>query len=280
MTFKTEKLLLYVVREVFSSDINDVYVCRNMEQPGNQYYTLVMIKQHSIAGQLLRAFERNPGQNFICQDCFSIQESIGFVFPYERERPLTEFYMGKGISVPECEEICIKLVLQCISSGIPPQILYLILSQNAIHIQRDHRIFFSYLLDFASYDDARSEQDCVAKCAEIIVKLLEPCGRKKAKSYDLIRKKMYKSRYNGFMELYKDITLAAESGQKPGIQTKWKCFWEEKKDIVFRILLIICVILLLSALFLLLSQMIFGEVLLFRLFSNPFERIGTESLIK
>lgn len=278
MIFKTEKRLLNVVSEAFASDTNEVYVCKDMGQPGKTYYTVILIKQHQIAGQLIKAFEKNESEKSLDLEYFSVQGHIGLVLPYEKERPLTEFYMGSRFSVTKCEEICTNLVLQCITSKLPPQLLYLILSQNSINIQRDNSLSFSYLLDLNQYDDKKTRQDCIKQCAEIIVKLLEPCHGKKAKSYDLIRKKTYKNGYTDFTELYKDIVLTATAEKKPGIREIWKNFREEKKDTLFRLLLIVCIILILLTLIMLLSQLIFGEVKLFRLFSNPLKKIGTEIL--
>lgn len=282
MVLNANKLLLHVVREVFVSEVNDIYVCRDEKGVDNQYYTLLLIKDHQIAGQIIQAFERNKKESreqaYI--DCFSIQDDIGMVFPYNLERPLKQFYMGSLLSISKCEEVCCNLIIQCITLELPPQLLYLILSQEAIHIQRDSSILFSYMLDLKEYDGERTEKDCVRKCAEIIVKLLGQCQKKNIKSYELIRKKTYKTGYSEFSELYKDIMLAAVPGQKTSIRVRWKNFWEQKKDALFRLLLIFCFMLMIFMLIMMLSQIIFGEVPLFRLCSNPFKRIGTETLIK
>lgn len=282
MVFKANKLLLNVVREVFVSEVNDVYICSDKKDFNNQYYTLLIIKDHRIAGRIIQSFEINKKQNKepVYIDCFSIQDDTGMVFPYYFERPLKKFYMGGLLSVSECEEICSNLLIQCVRLELPPELLYLILSQEAIHIQRDNSISFSYMLNLSEYDDKRTEKDCVGKCAEIIVKLLEQCHKKNIKSYELIRKKTYKNGYSGFSELYKDIMLAAASEHKRDIRIQWKIFWEGKRDGLFRLLLIICIVLMILMLIMLLSQIIFGEVPLFRLCSNPFKKIGTETLIK
>ncbi|MCI8669807.1 MAG: hypothetical protein HFI34_09870 [Lachnospiraceae bacterium] len=279
MTFKTEKRLLMVVSQVFASEINEVYVCRDIKFTGNLYYTVILIKQRQIGGQIIKAFETCETEESLCPEYFSAEDSLGLVLPYENERPLTEFYMGNLLSPEECEVICINLVIQCMVSKIPPQLLYLILTQKNIQIQRDNSISFSWFLDLGSYDDNRTGRDCARRCGEIIVSLLEPCRRKKGKSYDLIRKKTYKRGYTDFSELYRDIILTGESEKKPGLRTKWKHFLESKKDILFRLLLFACIILILLTLVILLSQILSGEVRLFRLFINPFKKIGTETLI-
>ena len=278
MTFKTEKRLLTVVSQVFASEINEVYICRDIKYTGNPYYTVILITQHRIARQIIKAFKTGDTEEFLCPEYFSVQDTVGLVLPYENERPLTKFYMGSLLSPWECEAICTNLVIQCIVSNIPPQLLYLILTQKNIQIQRDNSISFSWFLDLGRFDDNRTGRDCVRQCAEIIVSLLEPCRKKKAKSYELIRKKTYKNGYTDFTDLYRDIMLTAESEKKPGLLIKWKNFRERKKDVLFRLLLLICIILILLTLVILLSQILSGEVRLFRLFFNPFKNIGTETL--
>lgn len=278
MTFKTEKRLLNVVSQVFASEINEVYICKDVKEPGNIYYTIILIKQRRIAGAIIKAFETGKTEAALYPEYFSVQGSVGLVFPYESERPLAGFYMGSLCSAGECEAICRNLVIQCMVSEIPPQVLYLTLTQKNIGIQRDNRITFSWFLDLSRYDDSRTRQDCVRQCAEIILRLLEPFPREKAKSYMLIRKKTYKNGYKDFTELYRDLMLTAESEQKPEPGIKRKKIWEEKQELLFRLLLFLCIILILLTSIILLSQVISGEVRLFRLFINPFKKIGTETL--
>ena len=54
MTFKTEKRLLNVVSQVFASEINEVYICKDVKEPGNIYYTIILIKQRRIAGAIMK----------------------------------------------------------------------------------------------------------------------------------------------------------------------------------------------------------------------------------
>lgn len=278
MTFKTEKRLLTVISQVFASEINEVYICRDIRYTGNPYYTVILIQQSRIARQIIKAFETGKTEESSALEYFSAPDSLGLVLPYENQRSLSEFYMGELLSARECEVICTNLVIQCMVSKIPPQLLYLILTQKNIQIQRDNSISFSWFLDLRRYDDNRTGRDCVRRCGEIIVSLLEPCRKKKEKSYDLIRRKTYKNGYTDFTELYRDIILTAESEKKTGLRIRWKNFLEKKKDSLFRLLLLICIILILLTLVILLSQILSGEVRLFRLFFNPFKKIGTETL--
>ena len=57
MTFKTEKRLLTVVSQVFASEINEVYICRDIKYTVNPYYTVILITQHRIARQSMKAFK-------------------------------------------------------------------------------------------------------------------------------------------------------------------------------------------------------------------------------
>lgn len=277
MVYKTKNFLLNVIQKVLVTNTNDVYVCNDLENKTSNYYTVVIIKDHSIGWKIIKDLENNR-QNHTKKDelvyieYFSIQEDIGIVFPYVHERPLNQFYMGRLLMLSESEEICTNLILHCLSSCLPKPLLYLILSQEMIHIARDNRISFSYTLDLGSYDETKQEKDCAGKCGELIVKLLEQCNKRKVRSLELIRKKTYKGGYENFIELYKDLQLAATSTNKVHKKRKWNG--------LFRLLIIICIFLTFLALIMLLSQLIFGEISLYRLLSNPFNRIGTETLTK
>lgn len=171
--------------------------------------------------------------------------------------------------------------MECLSAGLPWPLLYLVLSQDGVQIAKDNTVYFTLLLDLADLDPERSEKNCVSCCARLLLELLEPAAkrrRKRLKSYELIRRKSAKYVYNGFPELYQDIKVTALPAKKTSLKTKAAVFWQDRRDGLFRLLLVLCAVLALAAAAALVSNLLFGEIPLLRLFQHRFDVIGTENL--
>ncbi|MEG0779408.1 MAG: hypothetical protein RR426_02295, partial [Oscillospiraceae bacterium] len=84
--------------------------------------------------------------------------------------------------------------------------------------------------------------------------------------------------YSAFSELYRDIRLTAIPSQKTGFWARLRGIWWRNRDRLFHLFLALCVPLVILALVMLVSQLIFGDIPLLRLFRHCFEMIGTESM--
>ena len=131
----------------------------------------------------------------------------------------------------------------------------------------------------------REERSCAACCAQLLMELLaEPAEggrrsrRRKLKSFELLQKKSQKNSYTGFAELYQDIKLTALPSAKVPLRGRLGHAWQSKRDGLFRVLLVLCILLAAAAVVMLVSQLIFGDVPLLRLFHHTFDVIGTENL--
>jgi hypothetical protein len=280
MIYQTNTKLLGSVREVLRGEVNDILICKELNSPIQVFYTLLIIKDHTYVKKILEVLaeapEKEEGKK-IYLDCFTAEGKLSLLFPYRRERPMAKFFL-ENISLYECEQICINLVMECIASNLPPSLLYLALSWDNVHIDKDNSIFFTCFFDFKNFDGAKREVDCVRACALLIMELLIKQQKRSVKSYELISKKVLKSAYNSFPELYRDIKLTAVGEKPDGIIKKLKDLFYRNRDNLFRILLIISGTLVGIALLVFLSQMIFGDAALFRLFSHSLDKIGKESL--
>ena len=87
------------------------------------------------------------------------------VFPWQQERPLKDFYMGESYTLTECENVCISVIMACITSNLPYPVLYLILEQGQLHLAKDRTVCLGYQIDLAELDPAKSERDCAVQCA-------------------------------------------------------------------------------------------------------------------
>lgn len=279
MIYESQGMQLNTVRIVRKSAANDVLICRDLNSDAGSLYTLLLIKDHKIVKQVLESFEHS-GENRkrACVASFSWNGDFCMVFPYKAERQLTAFYAGERFPLSKCEDICIHLILACMTEGVPYPLLYLMLQQNQIHLAKDDSVFLSYQIDLTEINPKITEKECTVQCARILLELLKPKAPQKAVSYTLLKKKIEKRSYSELSELYKDIRIAAVSKEKKGIRARIAAWIMAYRDTLFRILLITCVFLGLIVAVTFLAQLIFGDAPWLRLFTNSFQVIGTENL--
>lgn len=280
MGYQSENRTLRCVREVLHGKVNDVMICRDEREQNGVFYTVWRIHNHQTAKQILTLLEekRRPGQAMI--ETFSNRDGFFLVLDYEKERYLDDFYMENSRTVEECEMICRSLVVSCMASGLPWPILYLILTQRQIHLNQDREVRLGYTIDLEDLNPNFQEGQCAACCAGILRELLGKKRAVRAVSYRLLTKKIPRNSYDSFQELYTDIRLTSERKKKRGIRQRIRLLMEKYQGSIFRILLVLCVILMILVLVMIISNLVWGEIPLFRLFINPFRQIGTESLVK
>lgn len=285
MVYYFERKELEVVSTMFRGRVNDVVVCRDRLSASGTLYTLLVIHDRECARNLLMVMESDSCSGEpVCLGHFSQNEELIFMFPFREERKFSAFAAGQVTRFEVGESIAVNLVIECLSSGLPWPLLYLVLEQDGVQIAQDHTVYFTVCPDLADLRVDRTERNCVSSCARILLDLLAPPTggrrrqRKKLKSYELIRKKSAKNAYAGFSELYRDIRLTALPVEKTSLKTRVKGAWNRNRDRMFRVLLVLCVLLVLVALAALVTQVIFGEIPWLRLFQNTFDVIGTENL--
>ena len=286
MTYSSQRMELEMISVLFRGSDNDVIVCRDRLSPSGALYTVWVVHNRACARKLLAVIESSErSEPFPCLKQIAQNEDLLFVFPYREDRKFSEFAKGQMVTASVGESIAINVVMECLSSGLPWPLLYLVLEQGRIHITKDNSIYFTLDLDLSELDAGKTERNCVSSCARLILDLLaEPAAgsrrsrKKQLKSFELIRKKSMKGAYQMFPELYQDIKLTAIPGVKVPLKQKVKGAWQRNRDWLFRLLLIVCGLLVLIALAMLVTQIIFGEVPWLRLFQNTFDVIGTENL--
>lgn len=289
MVYELENRKLEIVGELRTTKVNDVLVCRNLMEEGKREYLLWKLKDHTIARKIIQELY-GSGKKESCLDCFTQGSNAFFLFPYEQSRPLLRFwrtaeFKQKQQSNTEKEteqnkkmEICKKLVLECKASYLPFSLLYLVLRQEQVHVSPQGELFFQMDLDLTQWSD-QAEDSCVQACAKLIQTFFDRDGKKWERNlYRLLEKKTERRAYQNFRELYGDISLLRTVFTKK----RWgqNGISEQGKSRLFKILLWSSMILIILAIVIFISYLIFGEVPLFRLFEHGFEQIGTESLLQ
>ena len=187
MFYQSQRMKLRCVRIVKKSRTNDIVICEDLNTSARNLYTLLAIKEHQTVKTYLEVFEQahlTAQDSYI--DSFSDQGAFCMVFAYQQERPLKDFYMGESYTLAECENVCISVIMACITSNLPYPVLYLILEQGQLHLAKDHTVCLGHQIDLEELDPARTERDCVVQCASILRDLLRPKSSQKAFSYRLL----------------------------------------------------------------------------------------------
>lgn len=279
MVFESAGIRLKSVRTVLVNESCEILVCENLNDTNRAYSTVIIVKEHELVGRFLKAYENSGGKNGRVETYASGGRYL-IVYPYERERPLKTFCVGGAMSLQECEEICINLIIACMTCELPWPILYLVLTQDQVHLAADGGVYLSYMIDMSSLDETKTQKDCVVACARILLRVLESKAERKADSYVLLNMKTERESYETFPELYKDVEVASVSNRNNGLLVRIIGLFTDHKDQIFRVFLMICVLLLVFTVVTLLTNAIFGDVPWLRFFVSSFEQIGKESMLQ
>ena len=205
MVYYHEDRVLEVVATLFSGPVNDVVVCRDTASSAGAKYIMLVIRDHNCVKRLL------PIWDSCCTELpylfrFAQNDELIYGSPFRADRRFSSFAKGQMISPRVGETICVNLVLECSACPFPFPLLYLILTQDNVHITKENEVYFSPALDLAELDESMGERECTIRCAKMILELLEGVSRKKGKklkSFELIRKKIKSNSYSAFAELYR-----------------------------------------------------------------------------
>lgn len=278
MSFHVGNKSLNVIREVLYNEVNEVYVCQDENCKLNNYYTFWKVKDHQLAKKIIEMLTEAE-QKKLGNEYFAGKNFMGFLFPYEEERPLFRFFESNGNSRKEREIIYFAIVKSCMINEIPNPLCYLLMSQKQMQLNKDNVINFSYFVDLREFDSTIKEADCVNLCASLLLELMKK-SEKKSDSYSLLKKKMEKQSYLQWNQLYKDLKISCRQQKKRNYLVLLKKKIAKNKNNLFYILLWVSCVFLILSLIMIISQMIFREIPFFRIFQNCFEQIGTQSLLQ
>ncbi|MDR2770972.1 MAG: hypothetical protein LBB57_02925 [Clostridiales Family XIII bacterium] len=279
MIFYAGDMVLEPVREVFDGPKNGVSICRDLQSPIGAHYVLLRVKDRTLARRLIAIFEHS--ERILSEGvspyvaCFTQNELLCYLFDYREERRIGLFAPGQIGSSAAWESVCVNLVLECLSSPIPFPLLSLSLAPDNVHLEKDGAIFFTPYYDLSQLSDADDESVCARRCVELMLSLLPTKGH--LKSAELMRKKLLKSAFRSLPELYRDIKVT-ELPKKRKFKAYMADLWRHNKDRLFSLMLVLCVIAAIFAVIVLLSQLIFGNVPILRIFERCFDVIGLRSL--
>lgn len=273
MIYRSGSRRLQELGIILRGKANDAVLCRDLQSGG--LYTVLTVKEHGTVKKLLELYGAQQDRFLL----LSGNGGYGAVFSYAEERRLSRFYVEDGTPA-DCEKICLNLTAACMSCQIPWPLLYLILDQGQIHLRRDNSVELGYAVDLEELDTALTQEACVMRCAVIVRDLFKNRRRRMESAYPLLQKKIPRRGYREFRDLYADLKMAAyrpKAGRLRRLRMKISCLWEQK---LIRPVMAVSCVLTGIVLVMLLSDLLWGDIPLLRLFTGGLRMIGTESLLK
>ncbi|MCR5654476.1 MAG: hypothetical protein K6G07_02410 [Lachnospiraceae bacterium] len=272
---------LRTIQTISKSDVNEVRICENTSGGVRELYTVLVVFDHEVMHRFIDIYNHATYLQETPDIRMYTEEGKFFIaYPYVAQRPLMDFYMGNTLSLRECEEICVNIIISCMTGNLPWPILYLVLKQRQFHLSKDKSVYLGYSIDLTELSGEIGEGQCTVECAKLLIELLEQKAVRRANSYVLLKRKTEKQTYEYFRDLYKDLRVAMVPIRRGGILLKIKLWFMRNKDTIFRVLLRVSIVLAIFVILTFLTNLIFGDVPWLRLFARGFEQIGLESLLQ
>ena len=163
------------VRVVLKNEINDITVCRDLKESGQQFYTMISVKNSAYRKYITE--QMNMGRLF--EHCkafvgsFSIGNELKLLFRYESENLIDNVGSIYLYDFVRCREAAIHLVSVLAEAGISGQICKLLLNPRNINVDSDCAVTLNYFLDFKEYDPENETFNDMDYIAEVLFGILE-----------------------------------------------------------------------------------------------------------
>lgn len=254
---------------LFRGSVNDVLVAdkAGSKNGQNNRYVILKIKDNETARLLVKILKEYREKLFVT---FCVGRNYCILAPYMKGRKINAYIYAAAKSLEETLTICRDIVDMTASSGIPYDILYLMLRERKINIDEKGKIYFSYDLDLYSLEEGKTEKDCARECGYIIEELLKDKKYSKLIIVKLIKKKNSHDGYKSFRELTGDIENTQLREKAFGRLKKIRTFIKKHERFIVRLLIIISIAAICIA-----AAMILSELMDI---NGSIDIIGTENL--
>lgn len=279
MLYKHGQFVLEMVSIIQQNKKQDIEVCRDIQSPVEVKYIVWIIHDNDLSKSILSAFENREeeiGSNQEKYDFFFVQnQTCIFGFRYKEERNIFSHLTLDITNREKQRDLAIRIVEACMATSIPMPILYCILNQRMLNLDKGEDVYFGMDVDISELDESHQERDCVEKCIQIILEIEERYKKKNKILCQLLEKRRNNQDYGLFQELYRDVQVATEAKSKADWKAKIITILTKRKDRIFKIVLTVTIITTILGILALLSMLIFGDIPWLRIFTNDFREIGT-----
>ncbi|MBQ4346838.1 MAG: hypothetical protein IJC39_00120 [Firmicutes bacterium] len=245
------------VRMILSNEINDIGIFRE-QIDGGRFFTIIFIKEKSVIEYVMELL--NTGKSIESEDgdllSVNVQDGkLALVFRYFPERKLESFFDIQITDYISLQQASLSFVVKCMGSELPKELMWLVLEQENISIDRSGSVFFNYFIDFSRLSKDITKEALAQKTAFFIktwfVKRFTKDSRrgkiKMPKPAELFVRKEEAGLFDSFADIYKDLRFMMEEVKnKPRGIKAFFAMMRSKFGIttdVVRVLLIIVIIL-------------------------------------
>ena len=235
---------LEIVRTVLHTDVNDVYVCKDLKKNTGVFYTMISVRgarYRKLVTEKLNT-ERLFFQNNDFVGSFVYENRLNLVFRYYHENLLS--LMG-GVYLAEftdCKRAALNLIAAYAQCGADSQMGNLLLQDRNINISKDGEIQLNYFLDLSILASEEKNNHDLELLAEKVFSILELNYKGKYDSPDNypddLRLFYLKMTTTGFQSIGHLISSIRNMADKPA-ETKGVLPWIKKtyrkiKSFLFR----------------------------------------------
>lgn len=202
---------------------------------------------------------------------FSGDGKYFIVAPYTMDRDIRKYMPALIQDSGDVFKVCRRLIDKISELSLPIPLIYIILRERKINIDKCRDIYFTYDLDLSKLDVNKNEAHCANECAALLEEILISNNCENYGITKLIKIKNKNGGYGSFAELALDWQ---EEGLfkkfDSGFLDKVKLYWLKYRKYIVRVVIILSVLSVIAA-----ASMLFSKVVLRR---GSFEYIGTERL--
>lgn len=275
MIFISDKTKYQCISQCISGKKMDVYICESEEE--SELYYIWAVKDSILSRNMTKVFMEDGVYKGI--DCFFVGALYCIVFPYEKDRNLFKFAIPDKDESKWAREICLKLIFLCMSSRLPWEILYILITEKKISIRNNGEVYFNYNISIIDMEN-KTQKDCTSALGMYMENMLKERKCSNWSGYRLICMKNKRKNYISLSELYQDINNSIEIDVSDNIGKKLLIILNENKPIIIRTFKVLCITVAFIAVIVFISNIVFDESPFYRLFFNTFKKIGTETLLQ
>lgn len=235
---------LEIVRTVLHTEVNDVFVCKDLKKNTGVFYTMISVRgarYRKLVTEKLNT-ERLFFQNNDFVGSFVYENRLNLVFRYYHENLLSLMGAVYLAEFTDCKRAALNLIAAYAQCGADSQMGNLLLQDRNINISKDGDIQLNYFLDLSILTSEEESKHDLKLLAEKVFAILELNYKGKYDSPenypDDLRLFYLKMKTTGFQSIGHLISSIRNMADKPA-ETKGVVPWIKKtfrkiKSFLFR----------------------------------------------
>ncbi|MDQ2085357.1 hypothetical protein RBH29_02750 [Herbivorax sp. ANBcel31] len=207
MNIKTLSHEYFIVKNVFSSPSQDIYIGKRLGCSQERLFTINKIMDKHLIKKYMPFFTNLKQKDDINEliDILSIDSCLYVIFKYFDERKLDWVLNNIRMSFTERLNIAKSLIVNMMSLKLPPEFTSLMLKSSNLNVESSYKIYFNYFLNLNDINDSVSLEEIMNHTGLILSKILIHDKKYHFDELWNVIENCIKSKYASFKELYSDF---------------------------------------------------------------------------